>query len=189
MRSTTGRSLRTCSHDIHGRGSLRIDSFPIHHVEFGEGKVQSLSFEVIKSSRGLSIGLVAVLGWCAVVGCNNQPAATYPAGGTVKLADGTPLDGGQILFRPSEGEFSARASIGPDGTFQLKTFEAGDGAVAGSHQVMVTPGVTEENIENAVERAQKQLFHPKYQSLQSSPLEFTVDPAGENQFEIVLDPP
>ena len=151
--------------------------------------MKSLSGEVKKSSRGVSLGLFAVLGWCAAMGCSNQPAPTYPAGGIVKLADGTPLEGGQILFRPGEGEYSARANIGADGTFQLKTFESGDGAVAGAHQVMVTPGVTEEDIENAVARAQQPLFHPKYQSLRTSPLEFTVEPAGENQFEIILDPP
>ncbi len=128
----------------------------------------------------------------AVAGCSGGgPEPTYPVTGTVKLPDGKPLQGGQILFRPVEGStYSARGDIAQDGTFELTTFEAGDGAVAGKHKVMITPAVPPELLEDArAMLGRKPIIDPSYQSLQTSPLEYTVVDDDSNNFDIVAKPP
>ncbi|MEA1951951.1 MAG: hypothetical protein U9N87_11235, partial [Planctomycetota bacterium] len=75
-----------------------------------------------------------------LAGCGG-PLPTYKAGGKVTLPDGTPMNAGQVEFRPVDSEHlvSARGAIQTDGTFELSTFEAGDGAIEGEHQVLVRP--------------------------------------------------
>ncbi|WZO98418.1 hypothetical protein EP7_005479 [Isosphaeraceae bacterium EP7] len=67
-------------------------------------------------------------------------AATLPVRGKVTYK-GKPLAGGAIRFEPEDSGREAHGEIGPDGTFVLTTFRAGDGAVSGLHRVAVTaPG-------------------------------------------------
>ena len=73
----------------------------------------------------------------AAVGCGGKysPVAVE---GTVTL-DGQPLDGAMVSFLPQEG--AGRAATGmtdADGTFQLTTFQEGDGALPGTYRVIVT---------------------------------------------------
>lgn len=76
-----------------------------------------------------------------ISGCGRSRAApfagmTIPVRGTVHYK-GQPLTGGSITFEPDGGR-EAHSSIGPDGSFQLTTFQNGDGAVPGTHRVAVT---------------------------------------------------
>lgn len=77
-----------------------------------------------------------------LTGCSDKPK-TYPVTGTVKFADGTPLVGGTVEFRNITDDIAkqvnARGEIGPDGKYQLTTFQPNDGAIAGEHQVCVFP--------------------------------------------------
>jgi hypothetical protein len=88
--------------------------------------------------------LVFVLGF--LTGCNDKPK-TYPVTGTVKFADGTPLVGGTVEFRNITDDIAkqvnARGEIGPDGKYQLTTFQPNDGAITGEHQVCVFPPAQE----------------------------------------------
>jgi hypothetical protein len=86
-----------------------------------------------RNSRLLSA--FAALGAVILPGCSDGRPERVPVNGQV-LIDGEPLTRGSILFhakdhRPAYGE------IGPDGRFQLSTYELGDGCVSGAHSVSV----------------------------------------------------
>ena len=50
---------------------------------------------------------------------------------------GAPVPEGKIMFYPETGR-AAVGTITPDGTYHLTTFDPGDGAVLGRHQVTIT---------------------------------------------------
>jgi len=76
-----------------------------------------------------------------ITGCGSgDQVATYPVTGEVVFADGSPLQGGSILFNSEQyAELTARGQVGADGSFKLQTYVTGDGAVAGRHQVAILP--------------------------------------------------
>ena len=138
----------------------------------------------VRSILSLAV-LLAVAG-----GCSSGKAPTYAVTGTVKLPDGTPLTGGRLLFRP-EGEtvYAAKGEIGADGSFELSTFGLSDGAVAGTHKVMVLPPTPEGAMDDVRKAAASALrIDLRYQSLRTTPLEYTVTPGGTNHFDIVVEP-
>ena len=74
------------------------------------------------------------MAWLALLlftGCGDGHPPRYSAGGTAKLADGTPLAGGRVEFQlaNSLSAPNAWATIQPNGSFQLGTFKEGDGAL------------------------------------------------------------
>jgi hypothetical protein len=75
----------------------------------------------------------------AGAGCDRRDADLVPVRGRVYYR-GQPLAGGTIVFTPDPGRGGAgplaRAEIGPDGTYALRT-GARPGAVAGWHTVTV----------------------------------------------------
>ena len=124
---------------------------------------------------------------------------TYPAGGTVTLADGTPLGGGQIVFQLENDPAAptAQAKIAPDGKFQLGTYDQSDGALEGTHRLLVIPPrpprertwETEMQQGRSSSAAILQIDHRYYQ-FDTSPLTFTVpSDASKNHFDIRLEPP
>jgi hypothetical protein len=83
---------------------------------------------------------LAALTLAAAVGCGEGRIATYPTRGQV-LVGGKPAAGAFVVFHPASnaspkaGRPSATAA--DDGTFELTTFEAKDGAPAGEYAVTV----------------------------------------------------
>ena len=75
----------------------------------------------------------------AISGCSGSgEPRPVPVSGTVEY-NGQPLTQGNVAFVPvvaTEGH-AARGSIGPDGSFELTTFESGDGALPGDYKVTV----------------------------------------------------
>jgi hypothetical protein len=126
----------------------------------------------------------------AFLGCSDSVSNTYPVTGTVKLGNGQPLAGGRILFQPTgEASQPARGIVMPDGSFRLTTFETNDGAVAGHHKIMITPSVPGESLDDPAAIARhRSIVNRRYQSLQTTPLEYTVKSDGTgNHFKIVLE--
>ncbi|MCA9231003.1 MAG: hypothetical protein KDA57_10145 [Planctomycetales bacterium] len=119
---------------------------------------------------------------------------TFPVTGTVKLPDGSPLSGSQMLVRPNENpKYSAKGEVDAEGNFVLTTFEVGDGAIAGTHQVLVFPPVTRESLDDVASRSKKPMpvIDDIYQNERTSPLSITVssDGSSENHFDLVVEPP
>ena len=136
----------------------------------------------------LQLFLLALSLLTVFAGCKGNPP-TAPVIGRV-IYHGEPLPGGSIMFQPDAGP-PGRSEIAADGTFELWTFEPGDGAMLGRHRVRV---VSFDNSKqgNAAEEeivTGRSLIPPWYEYVTSSGLEFTVEPKDEgevNNFEIVL---
>jgi len=116
-----------------------------------------------------------------LTGCGPWHLKTYPAGGKVLLADGTPLAGGKLVFYSIEHGLGAKSRIGEDGAFTLGTFEKEDGAVAGLHQAAVMRPIGNPDSGYTVP------IEEKFMSATSSGLEFTVTEDDPNQFEVTVD--
>jgi hypothetical protein len=85
--------------------------------------------------------LLAVAAFVAA-GCSNKEAhkPVFPVRGRV-LFEGKPTPHALVVFHPLGAEDNdavrPRSQVGPDGTFTLTTYEAGDGAPAGQYRVTV----------------------------------------------------
>lgn len=115
-------------------------------------------------------------------GCGGPQA--HPVSGKVLLASGEPASGGVVEFRitNSDGEMvNAHGEIQSDGTFDLTTFDEGDGALEGEHEVIVVPPTPGEGV-----TAAGLLFPVRYASYETSGLRFKVDPEP-NEITIELE--
>ncbi|MGL4419561.1 MAG: carboxypeptidase-like regulatory domain-containing protein [Gemmataceae bacterium] len=121
------------------------------------------------------------------LGCGSTSPATVPAKGRVIFQDGKPVAGGVIEFVPTNGGDAARAKIGADGRFELKTGDA-EGAILGTYTVVI---VANQIVDGAAAHVQQKhaamVVHPKYSSARTSGLMQEVKP-GANDFLITVDP-
>jgi hypothetical protein len=115
--------------------------------------------------------------------------------------NGKPVTKGTVSFIPASGPGiatgqSAAGEIGPDGSYQLTTFEGGDGAVLGEHRVIVQSREDDPALKGGgMPIPDKQgrlnikpptyLVPQKYATTESSPLRFTVK-EGSNRYDIEL---
>ncbi len=118
----------------------------------------------------------------AVIGCfSGCGGGLAPVSGTVKLADGKPAAGSQVVFEggPEGKKVSARGDVREDGSFELSTFKPGDGVPPGKYKVQVNPPP----MVNA-EAAYVSPFNSKYSNFETSGLEFEVKSGQRNEFPI-----
>ncbi|MDZ7616849.1 MAG: carboxypeptidase-like regulatory domain-containing protein [Patescibacteria group bacterium] len=80
--------------------------------------------------------LAAAASMLPVAGCGPSRPATIPVRGTVTL-DGEPAAGAQVMLIPEDGGRPAEGTTDDSGRFNLRTFEASDGAQPGRHSVTV----------------------------------------------------
>jgi len=131
-----------------------------------------------------------------VAGCGGPAGPpVYKTTGTVTYK-GQPVEGAVVAFHSSEAGRLATGKTDAQGRFELTTYQPGDGAPAGSHQVTVTKIVTtgggggEMSMEQALEQtstaASKNELPEKYASPGMSQLQFDVASGGENDFTIEL---
>ena len=145
--------------------------------------------------RGFAYALLWPTVVAGAIGCSGGgPVPTYSVTGTVKLSDGSPLSGGRVLTRADENsKYPARAEIDAEGAFVLTTFDLEDGAVAGTHKVMITPHIPRESLDAVATKTKKSqsAIDPSYQNLKSTPLTITVtsDGSSDNHFDLVVEPP
>lgn len=137
----------------------------------------------------------AALACSLLIGCGsgNQNPPTSPVSGKVTFK-GEAVEGATIQFVPTATEGKvANAVSNADGTYELSTFEPGDGAMAGKYKVTVRKLVSVEqgvqrDGENAGEPAfvNKDMLPKNYRSNNSTPLEYDVTENGDNTFDIEL---
>lgn len=85
--------------------------------------------------------LVLLLGFpivclAALPGCEGSSMKTAPVTGRITF-NGKPVPQGVVLFVPLSPGPTATGEIHTDGTYSLTTFRNGDGAVLGTHKVVV----------------------------------------------------
>lgn len=152
--------------------------------------------------RTLGPRLVLVVSIALPLGCGGDPSKPKlgQVSGTV-IYKGEPVTKGVVSFVPSGGPGAqtgqpATGEIGSDGSYQLTTFEADDGAVLGEHVVLVQAVEMDPSIEGGgmpIPDAQgrlnikppKHLVPEKYSKVETSPLRFTVA-EGSNTYDIEL---
>jgi len=134
-----------------------------------------------------------------LAGCG-QGVGLCRATGTVRYK-GQPVEGAIVTFRCEEQSKIATGTTDMEGRFELNTYSAGKGAVAGKHKVTVTKfsapaGVsTVSTMEEMVEAANKpkastaaqaNQLPTRYEKPETSLLEFEVSSSGTNDFQIDL---
>ena len=76
-----------------------------------------------------------LLVWLAAAGCGGPAAPVYPVAGTL-LVGGRPAGNARLAFHPLAPDTARPVGVtAADGTFQLTTHAAGDGAPAGEYVV------------------------------------------------------
>ncbi|MEM7785644.1 MAG: carboxypeptidase regulatory-like domain-containing protein [Planctomycetota bacterium] len=129
--------------------------------------------------------LIGLLVPC-LLGCNNNPR-TYPVTGKVVYPDGSHPEFGDIEFFNAEAKLNARGRIQKDGTFELGTFDLADGAVEGTHKVIIlqrTRNHLTAQLEGEIAHDHGDLMDPKYYDYRTSKLTAKVEPIDQNQIEI-----
>lgn len=128
-----------------------------------------LNSNIASAVRGTSVLLLfaATAFLTTMIGCGDGHPKRVPVSGQV-LIDEKPVPCGIIRFVPENGR-PAIATIQPDGKFALKTFGDKDGAILGTHAVVV---IASEELSPT-----KQKWHaPKqYANLKTSDLTATID--------------
>lgn len=126
-------------------------------------------------------------------GCGSADRAeTAPASGVV-LQDGNPLAGAGVTLFPKEGGRSANGLTDENGRFVLTTYESGDGAIPGEHQVAITaagadevPEVIPEDYDYAKAGKSSVSVPPKYSDPNNSGLTATIKSGQENELKFEL---
>lgn len=85
----------------------------------------------MRSAAGVTLVFLVALS----CGCGRKGPRPVPVSGTVTV-DGKPLAGGAITVAPEKGR-AAGGRIGPDGRFELSSWQPGDGVAPGTHRVEV----------------------------------------------------
>ena len=135
-------------------------------------------------TRRWSVRLFVCFCACLLVGCGSGRPKTAIVRGTVTYK-GKPVPNGTVNFIPADGP-SATATIGRDGAYRLTTFKEGDGAVLGTHRIVV---VAMQDMTGKTGADWSPLPEPivplKYTSLSTTDLTADVK-EGENTVDLVL---
>ena len=150
----------------------------------------------------VSAGLVILAAGCSGQGGGPAAPKTVPAKGKVTYKN-LPVAGATVSFVGDGKIPAAIATTEADGTFILTTSQSGDGAVPGTHRVIVSkivappssakPKGGSMSMEDAAKTANEpaaakplSLLPEKYASADSSRLSFTVKQGDPNDFKIEL---
>jgi hypothetical protein len=125
----------------------------------------------------IRIALLALLG--LTLGCGGADALV-PVGGTLKNADGTPLEfeSGAIIFHPTAAGRAANGAVDPTGAFTMTTTAPGDGVQPGTYKVVIQLWKNYRDHVLAVPEA--------YGDASTTPLEVTVD-ANHDHFDLSIE--
>lgn len=153
---------------------------------------------------------VLLLATFTLAGCGADVDAgrkpVFPVTGTVTMS-GAPLGGAKIAFAPQDGQPTAVGKTDDQGKFQLTTYDYGDGAAAGSFNVVVNkfsvapagPSTDGEEGDHeaaeeaasghdaASEGAENQLIPVQYTSSKDTPFNVEVKTSGENDFTLEIN--
>jgi hypothetical protein len=91
--------------------------------------------------------VVPLLLSCGAIGCTPRGDETAPVSGVVEY-DGKPLSGfknAAVVLTPKGGRLATGTISPTDGTFELSTYEDGDGAVVGPATLSVTATIDDPN--------------------------------------------
>lgn len=121
----------------------------------------------------------------ACVGCGSDQLPVYPVRGQVVFEGGQPVRHGKVELESVEHGTTATGTIDHSGKFQLGTYSADDGAVAGKHKgIVVQMVIADGSFQHTTDHGQP--VPVRYADYHTSPLEFTVAPDQDNQLTITI---
>ena len=123
-----------------------------------------------------------------VAGCSRREMG--PVSGRVTHR-GQPVAAAVVQFLPSNGPMAA-STTDAAGRFRLRTFGTGDGALTGTHSVVVVPwfdemGAGENQPLEELVLPERPDIPAVYRQPHTSPLTADVTSRGPNEFEFALD--
>lgn len=159
--------------------------------------------------------MLAAVALSSVSGCSGEAGdrlPVYPVSGTV-TQNGEPVADAQVAFVPVGEGKAATGNTASDGTYELTTYTAGDGAAAGEYKVKITkmsrPPEGEASAADSGDESgeltedesyvppgagggepdwtPKNLLPEKYADAAESGLTATVEPDGDNTFDFSLE--
>lgn len=130
---------------------------------------------MIRARRNGTSARLFLLGVCLscfiASGCGSR--TIYPVHGRVVDTEGNPipeLKGGSVEFEAVDARMSANSSIDENGRFSLTTLKPGDGAHVGRNRVAITRPY------QGPDKPSPHYIDPKYENMETSGLEVTVEP-------------
>jgi hypothetical protein len=111
-----------------------------------------------------------------------------PVSGQLVFPDGTPVRGAKGTGVTFEGKtadgkgYSASGILDDEGRFQLTTEQPGDGAIAGKCKVIIVPAGLGQD------RPPPKVIDTKYESLDTTPLEYEVKPGANENVTLTVEP-
>jgi hypothetical protein len=126
---------------------------------------------------------MTVLAFTTLSGCGgDEPKRNLSKIAGIIHVDGVPAVGVTLTLHPNDGSGSVSTGISRDGgTFEVSTFEAGDGAAPGEYKVTFTWGDYD-----PLTRSQKgDRLNGRYASSNSTPVQWSVQPLTLNNLGIV----
>jgi len=132
-------------------------------------------------------GLALLITSSVVIGCGEgDPDAipAVPAAGTVNY-QGKPVETGYVQFVPEKGR-PASGTI-QNGQFTLMTYEEGDGAIPGKHQVGIT-ATKQVTIKGRGEPVDVYIIPQRYANPSSSGVTVEVPAEGKKDIKIEIAP-
>lgn len=140
--------------------------------------------------RYVQKGLALMVSLLVLVGCGKpEGEKTFQVTGTVTY-QGNPVEGASVGFIPEKG----RPAVGKTdaaGRFELSTFSPRDGAIAGSHKVVIGPAPSDQPEPMPGEPGYKEpevkpQFPVRYSEAATTPLRVEVTPGKTNQFSFEM---
>ncbi len=131
------------------------------------------------------LATIAIVGLVHAAGCSKGPKIV-PASGTVVFEDGSPVKVGKVETKSLQFEgVQASGDIASDGSFELTTFSAGDGAAIGEHQCVVVQFIMSEDIPN-FRPSTLGVVNPQHSSYATSGLKITLPETGSRDLKLVV---
>ncbi len=141
------------------------------------------------------LGVLALTAWGCAGGMGGKPPMAKVTGKVTYK--GAPVTQGTITFFPIEdkgakNQLPAVGELSSNGSFELTTFDTGDGAVLGQHKAVLKvssfpagtlPGNSPDDIRKM--ESDKSVIPPQYTNPEKTPLKYTVV-EGKNDFAIEL---
>jgi hypothetical protein len=137
----------------------------------------------LTNSPRLQTPLLAILLAATLIGCGR---GTVPVQGKLVFSDNeqpvTGLDQWVITMELPEKKLSATGILQSDGSFEVSTFEDGDGAMPGTYSVVITPPIASLTSDGPIP---KPIIDPATRRLETTPLKITVEPSmGELDMKV-----
>jgi len=137
----------------------------------------------------LGTRLMLLISLVVFSGCGMGQLRTHPVEGQVRFTSGGAPTFGDIEFYNEEHKLNARGKINKDGSFSIGTYSENDGAIEGTHKIVIiqnTRSAIAEQLDINIRHDHGDLVDRAYFDYRTSGLTCTIT-QGSNRIELVVD--